>query len=150
MVYIEEVGVQKEKWHRVFMREEGTAYYYNVDFLDPYGVPWGVQDIPESEWKKHYMLPMDGESKRILAINGHFPGPVIEVMQGSEMVVNVTNEVQGTTMSIHWHGMHQRGSQWMDGVSGATQCPISQPQTFQYRFIADPPGTHWYHSHEGL
>ena len=36
---------------------------------------------------------------------------------------------------------------WMDGVPYTTQCPIQPGATFTYRFIADPIGTHWYHSH---
>lgn len=35
----------------------------------------------------------------------------------------------------------------MDGVPFVTQCPILPGQTFTYRFLAEPPGTHLYHSH---
>ena len=35
----------------------------------------------------------------------------------------------------------------MDGTAYVTQCPIPARQTFTYRFIASPGGTHWYHSH---
>jgi len=49
---------------------------------------------------------------------------------------------------IHWHGMHQKGTNWMDGTTYVTQCPIFPLQSFTYRFIASPAGTHWYHSHQ--
>ncbi|RUS85498.1 hypothetical protein EGW08_006706, partial [Elysia chlorotica] len=51
--------------------------------------------------------------------------------------------------SIHWHGLHQIGTPWMDGVAFVTQCPIQPLQTFTYRFRASPSGTFWYHSHIG-
>ncbi len=43
--------------------------------------------------------------------------------------------------------MYQRNNTWMDGVPYVTQCPILPQQTFTYRFLAEPAGTHWYHSH---
>jgi len=64
-----------------------------------------------------------------------------------KVVVTVTNNLLKEDLSIHWHGIHMRQTPWMDGVAFVTQCPIPTKQTFQYRFIADPPGTHWYHSH---
>ncbi|XP_070533728.1 uncharacterized protein [Ptychodera flava] len=52
-------------------------------------------------------------------------------------------------ITIHWHGMLQRNTPWMDGVAGVSHCPINPGETFTYRFLATPPGTHWYHSHLG-
>ena len=60
-------------------------------------------------------------------------------------MVHVTNHLllEGTT--LHFHGMYQKGTPWMDGVGYVTQCPILPRQTFTYRFEARPSGTHWYH-----
>lgn len=49
--------------------------------------------------------------------------------------------------TIHWHGVFQRWTTWQDGAAYVTQYPIMPRQTFTYRFLADPAGTHWYHSH---
>lgn len=38
----------------------------------------------------------------------------------------------------------------MDGVPLVTQCPISPASSFRYNFIAENPGTHFYHSHSGI
>eukprot|EP00105_Crassostrea_gigas_P017690 XP_011435563.2 PREDICTED: uncharacterized protein LOC105334004 [Crassostrea gigas] len=35
----------------------------------------------------------------------------------------------------------------MDGPDMISQCPILPGQTFEYRFVASPAGTHWYHGH---
>lgn len=91
----------------------------------------------------------DGFSKPSILINGQFPGPLIEANWGDEIqgrlselchqkcsnifcVVTVRNEIaspeSGTT--IHWHGLLQKGTPWMDGVPSVTQCPIAPGSTF--------------------
>ncbi|XP_041483232.1 L-ascorbate oxidase-like [Lytechinus variegatus] len=56
----------------------------------------------------------------------------------------------GEGTSIHWHGLPQKNSPYMDGVSMVTQCPISEFTNFRYEFIAEHPGTHWWHAHSGM
>ena len=52
--------------------------------------------------------------------------------------------------SIHWHGLLQKGTPYMDGSPYATQCPIAPYSTFDYNFnVGDQVGTYWYHSHSG-
>lgn len=55
---------------------------------------------------------------------------------------------EGTT--IHWHGIHQRNSPFMDGVPHISQCPIHPGQSFRYKFLAENGGTHLWHSHLGM
>ncbi len=83
---------------------------------------------------------------KVWAFNGQVPGPLIHVGQGDEIVVNVTNN---TTLShtIHWHGSYQTNSWKSDGVPGITQKPIEPGEAFQYHFIAEKPGSLWYHCH---
>jgi len=50
---------------------------------------------------------------------------------------------------MHWHGLHQNNTPWMDGVEHVTQCGILPGSSFQYIFKAIPSGTFWYHSHTG-
>ena len=50
--------------------------------------------------------------------------------------------------SQHWHGIFQHQSNWADGVSFVTQCPIPPNDNFLYNFtVSDQAGTFWYHSH---
>ncbi|XP_065665472.1 uncharacterized protein LOC136086901 [Hydra vulgaris] len=51
--------------------------------------------------------------------------------------------------TLHWHGLHQKGTPFMDGIGWISQCSISSGQTFTYKFKAEPKGTFWYHSHVG-
>lgn len=110
----------------------------------------------------HYQVPnvsltpdmvhtADGSSQRkIILVNGQFPGPTLEVVEGAEVAIKVVNKMEKDGIAIHWHGIHMRDNVWMDGVPYVTQCPIIPRESFTYRFIADPPGTHWYHSHNDL
>ena len=49
-------------------------------------------------------------------------------------MVNVSNELSTESTSIHWHGITQRNTPWMDGVSGLSHCPILPGSTFTYRY----------------
>jgi iron transport multicopper oxidase len=50
-------------------------------------------------------------------------------------VVNVYNGLVNESTSLHWHGIHQRGTNQMDGSTGTSQCPIAPGQTFTYAWI---------------
>ncbi|RDW87987.1 multicopper oxidase-2 [Coleophoma cylindrospora] len=89
----------------------------------------------------------DGVERTVLAINGMFPGPVVEVNVGDRILVNLTNHMSNAT-TMHWHGLYQNGTNWMDGVNSITQCGIPPNTSFLYNFtIENQYGTFWYHSH---
>ena len=93
---------------------------------------------------------VDGSTFRsLIAINKQFPGPTLIVNNGSTVVVDVFNFLATEETSIHWHGIHQRNTPWMDGVGYISQCPIGAGGSFRYIFKAEPAGTLWYHSHSG-
>lgn len=58
--------------------------------------------------------------RTMLVMNGQFPGPLIRVNEGDQVLVNVTNQLKNGT-SMHWHGLYQNGTNWMDGTAGITQ-----------------------------
>ncbi|XP_062605180.1 uncharacterized protein LOC134266971 [Saccostrea cucullata] len=97
----------------------------------------------------HRAIFADGNYKMIYSINKQYPGPSVVVYEGQQVVVNIKNNLLMEGLTIHWHGMVQWHTPWMDGVGTVSHCPINPGETFQYRFLADPPGTHWYHSHLG-
>ncbi|KAF6828313.1 laccase-1 precursor [Colletotrichum plurivorum] len=128
--------------------------------------PWGdrtcetdPEDVPDTgvvrkyEWtvERKIMAP-DGFEQELLVVNGMFPGPQIEANWGDIIEVTVHNNItapeEGT--AIHWHGIHQLHTPWMDGVSGITQCPIVPGNTFTYRWRASTYGTTWWHGHHAL
>ena len=81
--------------------------------------------------------------------NGTLPGPVIRAKLGEKLSIQVHNRLDVPT-TVHWHGMHQIGTWRMDGVAGVSQEPIPPGESFDYEFVAQPAGTHWYHSHTGV
>jgi FtsP/CotA-like multicopper oxidase with cupredoxin domain len=58
---------------------------------------------------------------RMLAYNGSIPGPTLKVRQGSELVVQVTNQGD-LEATVHWHGLRLENR--YDGVPHETQAPI--------------------------
>ncbi|XP_030081054.1 laccase-2 [Drosophila hydei] len=92
----------------------------------------------------------DGLQRSITVVNRMMPGPSIEVCEGDQIVVDVKNNLLGESTTIHWHGLHQKQTPYMDGVPHITQCPISPHATFRYSFPADNAGTHFWHSHTGM
>jgi FtsP/CotA-like multicopper oxidase with cupredoxin domain len=93
----------------------------------------------------------DGAVKKggMILVNDSLPGPMIRAREGDAIVVRLRNDLpEGTT--IHWHGMTQLGTWQMDGVANVSQEPIPPGETFEYRFKAEPAGTHLWHSHTGV
>jgi FtsP/CotA-like multicopper oxidase with cupredoxin domain len=83
-----------------------------------------------------------------LCFKGEFPGPTIEARSGDTIVVSIKNSLKDEGVSIHWHGLHMRGENSMDGAVGFTQSPILPGKSFIYKFtIKDQDGTFWYHAH---
>jgi FtsP/CotA-like multicopper oxidase with cupredoxin domain len=80
---------------------------------------------------------------RMLGYNGSIPGPTLRVKQGSELLVNVTNEGD-TAATVHWHGLRLDNS--FDGTT-ETQRPIQVGGSFSYRLTFPDAGLYWYHPH---
>ncbi|XP_066261010.1 uncharacterized protein stw isoform X1 [Euwallacea similis] len=92
----------------------------------------------------------DGVERGMLAVNRMLPGPSIQVCEGDKVVIDVENHIEGNEITIHWHGVWQRGTQYYDGVPFVTQCPIQEGNAFRYQWIAGNAGTHFWHAHTGL
>src|SRR5690348_15150264 len=61
-----------------------------------------------------------GATLRMLAYDGSIPGPTLRVKQGSELVVDVTNDGD-LEATVHWHGL--RLDNRCDGTH-CTQAPM--------------------------
>nr|CAD7396798.1 unnamed protein product [Timema poppensis] len=69
------------------------------------------------------------------------------VCENDQVVIDVENMMGGMEVTLHWHGIWQKGTQYSDGVPFVTQCPISEGTTFRYQWKADNAGTHFWHAH---
>ncbi|KAF5699212.1 multicopper oxidase [Fusarium mundagurra] len=117
------------------------------------------EDVPETGVIRKYdwtvqrtTLAPDGFEQSLLTVNGQFPGPLLEANWGDIVEVTVHNNITGPAegTAMHWHGIHQQGTPWMDGVSGITQCPIAPGESFTYRWKATTFGSSWWHAHHAL
>ncbi|KAF7189767.1 oxidoreductase ptaK, partial [Pseudocercospora fuligena] len=129
--------------------------------------PWGDKtsklfdasnndDIPVTNVTRKYdftvsrgVISADGVKRDVILVNNQFPGPAIEANWGDSIEITVHNNInsplEGT--AIHWHGFLQRGTNWMDGVPGISQCPIAPGSSYTYTIPAQLYGTSWYHAH---
>ncbi|XP_023948181.2 uncharacterized protein LOC112053114 [Bicyclus anynana] len=93
------------------------------------------------------ITPLIEENGRpTLTVNTLTPGPPIQVCLHDIVIVKVKNKVPNQDVSVHWHGVEQKGTPFMDGVPMITQCPIAYGSIYEYAFIASSPGTYFYHA----
>ncbi|CAM6129148.1 unnamed protein product [Calypogeia fissa] len=86
-------------------------------------------------------------TKKLIAVNGTFPGPVMEINEDDYVVVNVTNN-SPENITIHFHGTRQYLTPWSDGVAGVTMCPLQPGDFFVHNFKAvHEHGTMLWHAH---
>ncbi|XP_046843341.1 laccase-2-like [Xenia sp. Carnegie-2017] len=89
----------------------------------------------------------DEDSNNVYFINNEKMGPTLIAKIDTYMVVDVFNSMKNNNTSIHWHGIHQYNTAYMDCVAHISQEPIRPSKALRYVFKAWPAGTHWYHSH---
>jgi len=76
--------------------------------------------------------------------NGQYPGPLIRVREGTEVVVRFLNRID-LPSTIHWHGL--RLDPQFDGVPGISQAPVMPGDSFTYHLRFPDAGIYWYHPH---
>ncbi|MDH3734058.1 MAG: multicopper oxidase family protein, partial [Gemmatimonadota bacterium] len=128
-----------------------TPFLPGVD-LDPATLPEAVfREIVQMADGDTLRLEAGFVSRRVGArtftmygFNGQYPGPLIRVPQGAEIVILFTNSIDLPT-TIHWHGVRLENQ--YDGVPGVTQAPIEPGESFVYRVYFRDAGLYWYHPH---
>ncbi|XP_063697893.1 uncharacterized protein LOC134828837 [Culicoides brevitarsis] len=126
-------------------------YHFTLEFYTVLGAACQLcqPNATNTVWSHCQCVLADGVERGILTANRMIPGPSIQVCEGDKVVIDVENHMEGMEVTIHWHGIHQRGTQYYDGVPYVTQCPIQQGTTFRYQWTGNA-GTHFWHAHTGL
>ena len=88
--------------------------------------------------------PFKGDTLTMFAFNGQHPGPLLQVAQGAEVIVELTNSLDQPT-TVHWHGIRLENA--FDGVPDLTQRPVEPGERFTYRLRFPDAGVYWYHPH---
>ncbi|KAK6938214.1 Multicopper oxidase, C-terminal [Dillenia turbinata] len=76
-------------------------------------------------------------TKKILTVNGQFPGPTLYAHKEDKLTVNVINR-GNYNITIHWHGVKQPRYPWSDGPDVQLNLEVI--------FSAEE-GTLWWHAH---
>src|SRR5215210_1345609 len=85
-----------------------------------------------------------GQTVTMFAFNDQYPGPLLQVPQGAEIIVDLTNALDQPT-TVHWHGV--RLDNRSDGTPDLTQQPVPVGAHFRYRLRFPDAGIYWYHPH---
>lgn len=88
------------------------------------------------DWNITWVLANpDGMALRpVIGVNHQWPPPVINATKGDRIIAKVTNGLGNETTSVHWHGLYQNGTNYMDGPPGVVQCPIVPGHSVTYNF----------------
>ena len=87
-----------------------------------------------------------GETVEGYTLNHESPGPLIRAQQGDLVEVTLINDSITGGVALHWHGVDVPNAE--DGVAGVTQDAVRPGEQHVYRFVAEDPGSYWYHSHQ--
>ena len=136
-----------DKFIPVIYNAQENAYYKRDPSLD---TACGKMDLVKDPAELSTIVTASGYHRHLILVNGAFPGPPIVVPKNAQVEITVNNELFSDVVNIHWHGQEQRGSFFMDGVPGITECPIMPGESYTYKFQASKVGTHWYHAHTGV
>lgn len=87
-------------------------------------------------WEATWVNTNGGKNvtRPVIGINGQWPCPKIEANVGDTIVVHLTNKLGNQTTGIHFHGIDQISTNWMDGPSMVTQCPLPPDSSMTYSF----------------
>jgi FtsP/CotA-like multicopper oxidase with cupredoxin domain len=88
--------------------------------------------------------PFKGRTLTMFAFNGQYPGPLLQVAQGAEVIVELTNALDQPT-TVHWHGIRLDNAN--DGVPDMTQRAVAPGERFTYHLRFPDAGIYWYHPH---
>lgn len=112
---------------------------------------WTLTKVPD--------INPDGlQPKTVLGINGKWPPLPININSTDVFKINFKNGLgDGTPTSLHSHGMFFNRTNYYDGASMITQCPIPDGESMTYEILNSPRspperfgkqwGTYWTHSH---
>ena len=130
------------------MRMSGGSMAGGIDVATLTGPTTGTPDVD---------LTLTARQEPVRLRNGHVvqnaytlnhtsPGPAIVATQGDLVQVTLVNASVTQGVTLHWHGVDLPNAE--DGVAGITQNAVPVGGRYVYRFVAEHPGTYWYHSHQ--
>ena len=139
-VTMQAVTMQDTAGHHHTGHEDDAQDTFSSDIRGlPASVPTQMVELSDGDVYDLRVAPVTKQigaaTVRMLAYNGSVPGPTLRVRQGTELVVNASNEGDLET-TVHWHGL--RLDNRFDGTHH-TQDPIEVGGAFGYRISLPVP-----------
>ncbi|XP_058206055.1 monocopper oxidase-like protein SKU5 isoform X1 [Rhododendron vialii] len=122
----------------------GSCILCLIPFSLLFGLCFSFANVSEFKLELSYktLSPL-GVPQQVIAVNGMFPGPVLNVTTSHLVNVTVTNKLDENLL-ITWAGLRMRRAFWQDGVLG-TNCPIPLNHSWTYKFLVkDQIGSFFY------
>ncbi|GAA1475763.1 hypothetical protein GCM10009623_02090 [Nocardioides aestuarii] len=113
-------------------------HHHGTEVADLVADPSLPADVEET-----FTVATDGDR---FTVNGTTPGPVLRATEGDLVEVTLVNDDVAEGATLHWHGIDVPNA--ADGVAGVTQDAVMPGEEYVYRFVAEDPGSYWYHSHQ--
>jgi FtsP/CotA-like multicopper oxidase with cupredoxin domain len=79
-----------------------------------------------------------------IGYSNQVPGPLLRAREGQPVAIDVVNDTD-VPEYVHWHGLFVPSG--VDGVEEEGTPPVPPHGRRRYRFVAEPAGSRWYHSH---
>jgi FtsP/CotA-like multicopper oxidase with cupredoxin domain len=81
---------------------------------------------------------------KTVGYNDQVPGPLIRLKEGVRATIETVNQSDNDEL-VHWHGLSIPPD--VDGTMEEGSPMLKRGETRRVSFIANPPGTRWYHTH---
>ncbi|MFF2494790.1 multicopper oxidase domain-containing protein [Agromyces sp. NPDC058064] len=124
---------------------EASAVVSVDDLRTPDGLDAPVHRV-ELEAAQREVALSSGTELSVWSFGDRLPGPEIRVAEGELVEATLRNRDIEDGVTLHWHGVDVPNGE--DGVAGVTQDAVVPGGEFVSRFVADAPGTYWYHTHQ--
>jgi suppressor of ftsI len=130
------------------LRPDVAPYALGSDDAAPLARPRELKILRDGESLDLTAAPVRrvlfGRTVTMLGFNQQYPGPLIQVDEGSTITVRFVNRTAFPT-AVHWHGV--RLDNRYDGAPHVTQDPVPPGGAFEYRVHFRDAGIYWYHPH---
>ncbi|KAK4777270.1 hypothetical protein SAY87_017457 [Trapa incisa] len=120
------------------------SLFYAIPIAFLSGLCFAADPAVSYDFKLSYITASPlGVPQQVIAVNGKFPGPTINVTTNYNVIVNVHNGLDEPFL-MTWPGIQMRKNSWQDGVIG-TNCPILAKWNWTYNFqVKDQIGSFFY------
>ena len=110
---------RRSTWDPCVFDVELQKFIANVDKNNNFNCEFDTIVLNKTE--EDSLITAAGLHREMLLINDQFPGPSIVVPLNSRVEITVHNNMMTSILSMHWHGLTQKGTFTHDGVAHITQ-----------------------------